>query len=265
MRTFGLLFLQVLTLLSLSYCLSPASHVEPVFSDNAFSAAVHCNNSELYNTEKKVILLPVLLLSPATLHMIFFLWKPLLWPPLPPTPLLALYYVSWRLPLSNFCWKSHYLTKNLLKIYCPISNLPFLSRILEKVILHKLLSHLQKNNLSNPFQSAYQAGHSTETVLLGIVNDILSALDSDTISVLLLDLSAAFDTIDHQILLSHLNSVWGIQSTALQWFQSYLSDISPLLSITHLRHNHSSCTVCLRAQYWGPFSSSCTLHLSLIS
>ena len=106
-----------------------------------------------------------------------------------------------------------------------ISNLPFLSKILEKVVLHKLLSHLQENNLINPFQSAYQAGHYTETVLLHIVNDILSALDNDNISVLLLlDLSAAFDIIDHKRFLSRLNSVLGIQSTALQWFQSFLSD-----------------------------------------
>ena len=103
--------------------------------------------------------------------------------------------------------------------------LPFLPKILEKVVLHKLLSHLQENNLSNPFQSAYRAGHSTETILLRIVNDILSALDNDNISVLLLlGLSAAVDTIDHQILLSRLNSVFGIQSIALQWFHSYLSD-----------------------------------------
>ena len=116
------------------------------------------------------------------------------------------------------------LDKNLLKNYHPISNLPFLSKILEKVVLHKPLSHFQENNLSNPFQSAYRTGHRTETVLLRIVNDILSALNSDNISVLLLmDLSAAFDTIDHQIL-SRLNSVFGIQSTALQWFHSYLSD-----------------------------------------
>ena len=61
--------------------------------------------------------------------------------------------------------------------------------------------------------------------MLRIVNDILSALDNDNISVLLFfDLSAAFDTTDHQILLSRLNSVFGVQSTALQWFQSYLSN-----------------------------------------
>ena len=114
--------------------------------------------------------------------------------------------------------------RNLLKNYRPISNLPFLSKILEKVVLHKHLSHLQENNLSNPFQSAYRAGHSTETVLLRIVNDILSALDNDNISVLLLlDLSAAFGTINHQIILSRLNSVSRIQSTAFQWFHSFLS------------------------------------------
>ena len=116
------------------------------------------------------------------------------------------------------------LDKNLLKNHRPISNFPFLSKILEKAVLHKLLSHLQENNLSSPFQSAYRSGHSTEPVLVRIVNDSLSALDNDNNSVLLLlDLSTAFDTIDHQILLSRLNSVFGIQSTALQWFQSYLT------------------------------------------
>ena len=115
-----------------------------------------------------------------------------------------------------------------MKNYCPISNLPFLSKILEKVILHKLLEHLQENNLCNPFQSAYRTRHSTKIallVVLCIVNDLLNAMDEDKISVLLLlDLSAAFDTIDHQILLSHLETVFGICSTALQWFQSYLLD-----------------------------------------
>ena len=58
------------------------------------------------------------------------------------------------------------LNQNVLKKYRPISNLPFLSKIVEKVVLHKLLAHLQENNLCNPFQSAYRTGHSTETALL---------------------------------------------------------------------------------------------------
>ena len=100
------------------------------------------------------------------------------------------------------------LDKHLLKNHRPIFNLPFLSKIFGKVVVHKLLCHLQENNLSDPLQSAYRAGHSTETVLLRVVNAIFSAVDNDNISVLLLlDLSSAFDTIDHKILLSCLHEL----------------------------------------------------------
>ena len=89
----------------------------------------------------------------------------------------------------------------------------------KKVVLHKRLAHLQENNLCSPFQSAYRTGHSTETALLRVVNVLLNAMDEDKISVsLLLELAAAFDTIDHQILLSRLETVFGIRSTALQCF-----------------------------------------------
>ena len=117
------------------------------------------------------------------------------------------------------------LTENVLKNYQPISNLPFLSKILEKVVLLQLLAHLRENNLCNPFQSAYRTGHSTKTALLWVVNDLLTAMDKDWISVLLLlDLSAAFYTVDHQILLSCLETVFGIPSATLQWVRSYLLD-----------------------------------------
>jgi len=83
-----------------------------------------------------------------------------------------------------------------------------------------------ENNIRNTFQSANGAGHSTEAVLLCLVNDVLSAFDHDNISVLLfLDLSPAFDTTDHQICLCCIDSVFDIQLNALRWFQSYLSDI----------------------------------------
>ena len=103
--------------------------------------------------------------------------------------------------------------------------MPFLYKILEKVVLHQLLAHLQEINICNPFQSAYCTGHSTETALLRVVNDLLTAMGEDKIYVLLsLDLSAAFDTIDHQILLSRLKTAFGICSTALQRFRSNLLD-----------------------------------------
>ena len=113
-----------------------------------------------------------------------------------------------------------------------MSNLSFLSKILEKVVLRQLLNHLLTNNLFNSHQSAYRAGHSTETALLKIVNDLLSALDEDKVSLLfLLDLSAAFDTIDHSILLSRLSYSFGISDTVLAWFTSYLTDRTQTVSI----------------------------------
>ena len=90
-----------------------------------------------------------------------------------------------------------------------MSNLSFLSKFLEKLVLCQLSYHLLANNRFHPHQSAYCAGHGTETALLKIESD-LTALDEDSVSVLsLLDLSAAFDTIDLSILLSHLSySFW---------------------------------------------------------
>ena len=77
--------------------------------------------------------------------------------------------------------------------------------------------HLSSNSLLNPLQSAYKLGHSTETALLEIVNDLLLSLDNGNISIVaFLGLSAAFDTIHRNILLSRLEHVFGIHCTALQ-------------------------------------------------
>ena len=103
------------------------------------------------------------------------------------------------------------------------TNLPFISKILEKTVATQLHSHLSLLSLYEPFQSGFRPRHSTESALLKITNDLLTAADSGSVSILIhLDLSAAFDTISHPILLSRLSSI-GLSHTPLSWFHSYLT------------------------------------------
>ena len=97
------------------------------------------------------------------------------------------------------------LNQELFKNYRPISNLMFISKLCEKAVAIQLKDHVRNSNLDELFQSAYKAGHSTETALLRVQNDILRAIDTGgCVMLLLLDLSAVFDTVDHSILLSRL-------------------------------------------------------------
>ena len=97
----------------------------------------------------------------------------------------------------------------------------------------QLTNHLTSNHLTHKFQSAYLAGHSTETALLRIANDILTASDANQVSILtLLDLSAAFDTIDHSILLSRQEQHFGVSDLALNWFKSYLLNRFQFVSVS---------------------------------
>ena len=113
----------------------------------------------------------------------------------------------------------------IFKNHRPVSNLMFLSKSCEKVVASQLNHHLRYNNLEELFQSAYKAGHSTESALIRVQNDVLCAIDDDRcVILLLLDLSAAFDTVDHRILLSRLPNSFGIEGTVYAWFKSYLSD-----------------------------------------
>ena len=113
------------------------------------------------------------------------------------------------------------------RIEISISNLNFISKILEKVVASRIQSHLLSNSLSSSFQSAYRMFHSTETTLLSIHNDLILAMDrGEVTSLILLDLSAAFDTVDHSILLHRLQHWFGLHGTSLDWFSSYLTSRS---------------------------------------
>ncbi len=107
-----------------------------------------------------------------------------------------------------------------------VSNLTFLEKLIERIVALQIVDHLEANNLMDILQSAYRKDHSTETALLKVQNDILMHLDTaDTVKLVLLNLSADFDTIDHDILLKRMEKRCGIKGTALKFIKSYLIDL----------------------------------------
>ena len=151
---------------------------------------------------------------------------------------------SFKIAVIKPLLKKPTLDPEVLANYRPISNLPFLSKILEKVIANQLCEFLQENNIYEDFQSGFRANHSTETAMAKVTNDLLIASDQGFVSVLvLLDLSAAFDTIDHAILLQRLEQLISIKGTALSWFKSYFADRFQFVQINdessvHTKVNH---------------------------
>ena len=118
------------------------------------------------------------------------------------------------------------------KNYRPVSNLAFIGKLIERVVADQLNDHISKFNLMEPNQLAYRTGHSTETTLLRVKSDILAAMDSrEVVCLVLLDLSAAFDTVDHTILLDRLATRFGFTGKVLAWLKSYLSDRTQKVAI----------------------------------
>ena len=97
------------------------------------------------------------------------------------------------------------LDDEIFKNFRPVSNLAFDSKVIEKAVSFQLIEHIDSNDLGEPLQLAYKSLHNTETALLKVQDDILNAIDqSQTVALLLLDLSAVFDTVDQELLLHRL-------------------------------------------------------------
>ena len=109
--------------------------------------------------------------------------------------------------------------------YRSITNIAFLSKTIERAAAAQTLNYFTKINLLAKFQSAYRQFHSTETALLRVCNDNLQAIDEgQEVVLVLLDLSSAFDTIDHKVLLDRLRTRYGFSGTVLDWLKPYLSN-----------------------------------------
>ena len=126
------------------------------------------------------------------------------------------------------------LNPEILSNYRPISNLSFISQLLEKYVALQIQQYMNANDLFDVFQSAYRLAHSCETALVRIKDDILHSLDNrNTVILVLLDLSAAFDTVDHRLLLDKLHEI-GIRDNAHRWIQSNLSQRTQAVKVDNV-------------------------------
>ena len=154
---------------------------------------------------------------------------------------LAAFPDCFKLALLNPLLKKLTLDVEVLSNFRPISNLMFMSKLTEKVVASQLINYISSNGLDEILQSAYKQFHSTETALVKVFNDIVLDVDRNrTVILLLLDLSAAFDTVDHTILIERLANRFGLCDLALAWFKSYLSDRTNFVSIHGARYVTSS-------------------------
>uniref|UniRef100_A0A8C5D5C0 Reverse transcriptase domain-containing protein n=1 Tax=Gouania willdenowi TaxID=441366 RepID=A0A8C5D5C0_GOUWI len=116
-----------------------------------------------------------------------------------------------------------------------------MSIIMEKMVAKQLTSYMEQHNYYDKYQSGFRSIHSTETALLKVSSDVMMAADSGRYTVLvLLDRTAAFDTVDHSILVDRLESEMGFSGTVLQWFTSYINGRTFNVAINDVMSNMSN-------------------------
>ena len=120
--------------------------------------------------------------------------------------------------------KKQSLNPNDSKNYRTVANIPFLSKLIEKHVFTCINEHMTNHNLGADLQSAYRTAHSTESALLIVKDDIMKCLhNQQAVFLVLLDLSAAFDTVDHKILTKKTANEIGLAGNALKWYESYFT------------------------------------------
>ena len=114
--------------------------------------------------------------------------------------------------------------------YRPISVLPCFSKILERIMYNRLYNHLVKNKILRSKQFGFQKGHSTEHAIIHLIDQIINNFENNEYTLgVFIDLSKAFDTVDHKILLKKLN-LYGINGSNIHWFENYLTNRKQFLT-----------------------------------
>jgi len=132
--------------------------------------------------------------------------------------------------------------------YRPIANVTFLSQILERIVANHLISYLDANEMFPSYQSGFRRNHSTETLLIRLLSDFYSAMHRGHVTHLAhFDVSSAFDSVDHSILVQPLHTYFGLVDQPLAWLKSFLSDRSNCVVLGQSRSSWAC----------APLSSTC--------
>ena len=160
--------------------------------------------------------------------------------------------LSMKAAIIRLLLKKSSLDVDILSSYRPGSNLTQVYKCLEKVIAQQLIEHTSE--MTELYQSFYESNHSTETALIAVCDDIKRGFDNRKgTALIMIDLSAAVDTISHSILLQRLRNRYGITHNALKWFHSFLSERYQYISISdHQSYSFKLTTGVLQGSVLGP-------------